>query len=209
VVYGKPPVALQYCYAHLKRDAEQLAAQFPDDAEVGRFCGLLAKLLSRARGLRKRKISDRRFHQAAALLRGRIVAVCAEEARHPGIQAMQDIFRRNAHRLYHWAEDRRVPAENSHSERNLRPLVIARKLSFGSQSARGSRTREMLMSVLHSLQKQGHNPAARLAQALDALARNPGLDIAAFLFPPGPLPVPLRRPAQGPGPSVEAMQPTG
>jgi len=192
VVYGKLPVALQYCYAHLLRDVQKLQAQFPDCDEVKRFCRLLGRLLARAMGLRKRKISDRRYYQAAGLIGRRIADTCATEARHAGIQAIQDIFRQNPHRLYHWVRDRRVPPENNYSERSLRPLVIARKLSFGSQSARGSKTRETIMSVLHSLAKQGHDPAARLTEALDALARDPSLDIAAFLFPPRPLPLPLR-----------------
>jgi transposase len=202
-VYGKLPVTLQYCYAHLKRDVEELQAQFPNDAEVQRFCRLLINLLSRAMGLRTRKISDRRYYQAARLLRERIVAVCADEARHPGIQTIQNIFRGNPHRLYHWADDRRVPADNNYSERSLRPLVIARKLSFGSQSPRGARTREILMSVLHSLKKQGHDPAAKLTEALDARARDPAFDIAAFLFPPRPPPMPLRRPEPAPNPQPD------
>ena len=36
-----------------------------------------------------------------------------------------------AHRLYHWADDRNVPADNNLAEQDLRPLVIARKISFG------------------------------------------------------------------------------
>lgn len=200
VAYGKLPVALQYCYAHLKRDLEQLQEKFPHDAEVQRFCTLLAQLLAKAMGLRKRKISDRRYYQAARLLRERIVAACADEARHPGVQTLQNLFRENPHRLYHWADDRRVPADNNYSERSLRPLVIARKLSFGSQSPRGARTREILMSVLHSLAKQGQDPAARLTEALDAHARDPAFNIAALLFPPRPPPVDLRRPEQAPTP---------
>lgn len=201
VVYGKLPVALQYCYAHLLRDVQKLQAQFPDHDEVQRFCRVLGRLLARAMGLRKRRISDRRYYQAAELIAQRIAAACAADARHAGIQALQDIFRQNPHRLYHWVRDRRVPPENNYSERSLRPLVIARKLSFGSQSPRGARTREVLMSVLHSLAKQGHDPATRLREALDALACDPSLDIAAFLFPPGSPPLPLRQPAPSPSPT--------
>jgi transposase len=204
-VYARLPVALQYCYAHLKRDVEQLEVQFPDHDEVKRFCRVLVRLLARAMGLRKRKISDRRYYQAAELLRQRIVAVCAAEARHPGIQGIQDIFRQNQHRLYHWVCDRRVPPENNYSERGLRPLVIARKLSFGSQSPRGSKTREVIMSVLHSLAKQGHDPATRLTEALDALARDQKLDIAKFLFPPRPPPLPLREAAPLPNLSADPV----
>ncbi len=34
------------------------------------------------------------------------------------------IFRENAHRLYHWAHDRSIPADNNFAERELRQLVI-------------------------------------------------------------------------------------
>jgi len=33
----------------------------------------------------------------------------------------------NAHRLYHWAQNRQIPAENNLAERDLRPTVIARR----------------------------------------------------------------------------------
>lgn len=185
---------LQYCYAHLKRDAEELEKKNPKDTEVKCFCRALIRQLSAAMRLRKKKkLSDRRYYARAAEIKANIIRICDSEAKHPDIQKLQNVFRKNAHRLYHWARDRRVPAENNYSERSLRPLVIARKLSFGTQSARGSRTRTILMSVLHSLQKQGHDPVARLCEALNLKAEQPGLDLAAFLFPPAKPQAPLRR----------------
>jgi hypothetical protein len=56
--------------------------------------------------------------------------------------------------LYHWVENRAVPADNNRAERELRPTVIARKVSFGSQSDAGAKTREVLMSVVHTLAKR-------------------------------------------------------
>jgi len=47
--------------------------------------------------------------------------------------------RENAGRLYHWAKDRAIPADNNLSERDLRSLVIARKISFGSQAQAGAK----------------------------------------------------------------------
>lgn len=185
---------LQYCYAHLKRDAEKLEKLFPDDREVKCFCRTLIRELSAAMRLRKKGgLSDQRYYAKAAQIKANIIRITDSEASHTGIQELQNVFRKNAHRLYHWARDRRVPADNNYSERSLRPLVIARKLSFGTQSARGSRTRSMLMSVLHSLQKQGHDPAARLRDAMNMRAENPDADIVAFLFPPIRPESPLRR----------------
>jgi hypothetical protein len=64
-------------------------------------------------------------------------------------------------------KDRAVPADNNRAERELRPLVIARKVSFGSQSEAGAHTREALMSVLHTLRKRTDDLTAAFQRALD------------------------------------------
>ena len=107
-------------------------------------------------------------------------------AQHLGVRAYQDLFRENSHRLYHWADDPQVPAENNLAERELRPLVVARKVSFGSQSQKGAHTREVLMTVLHTLRKQTDNPAQAFRAALDQLAANPDADPFQLLFPRPP-----------------------
>ena len=66
---------------------------------------------------------------------------------------------------------------------STRPLVIARKISFGSQSVAGAHTREILMSVLHSLQKQTPDVPVRLKAALDRLAEDPPTDLFHLFFP--------------------------
>ncbi len=190
--YGPLPFHLQYCYAHLLRDVKGLAKEFPDSPEVQAFCAALAHGLAAAMRLQSSTLPDDLHYAAAAAIKAEIVRLCAAEAKHPGVQSIQTIFRENPHRLYHWADDRRVPADNNYSERSLRPLVISRKISFGTQSAEGSAARGILMSVLHTLRRQGDDPAARLREALDLHARDPAADIAAFLFPPRDPPPPLR-----------------
>jgi hypothetical protein len=59
------------------------------------------------------------------------------------------------------------------AERRLRPLVIARKISFGSQSDAGARTREILMSVLQTLRLRTDDPPSALKSCLDHLAFHP------------------------------------
>ena len=60
--------------------------------------------------------------------------------------------------------------------------MIARKISFGSQSEQGLKTREVLMSVLHTLRKRTPDGFAAFTRALDALAVNPTRDPYALLF---------------------------
>jgi transposase len=104
------------------------------------------------------------------------------QTRHPAIQKIQDIFREKAERLYHWADDRNVPADNNRAERELRPLVIARKISFGSQSDAGAKTREILMTVLHTLGKRASDVTIAFKCALDKLAEQPNIDPYEAIF---------------------------
>ena len=181
--YNKAPCALEYCYAHLKRDVEGVEQDFPDNPEIAAFVQSLASALSQAMSLRTLGLSRAQFLTQAATIKRRIIAIVHRQANHPAIRRIQVVFRQNSHRLYHWARDPDIPAENNLAERDLRPLVIARKISFGSQSEAGAHTREILMSVLHTLKKRGLDPAAALQDTLDQLARNPTLDPYSLLFP--------------------------
>jgi len=120
------------------------------------------------------------------VLKAQIIATMEQPAPHLGIRRLQEIFRANADRLYHWADDRRVPAENNLAERDLRPTVIARKVSFGSPSDAGAHTRGILMSVLHTLKKRQVEVVAHLKGVLDQLAINIHQDPFPLLFPTGP-----------------------
>jgi len=139
--------------------------------------------------LRGLPISDTQFYRDAKSTKQAILEAVEHSARHPGIQYIQDIFRRNPERMYRWVEDRNVPADNNLAERTLRPLVIARKVSFGSQSDAGAKTREILMSVVGTLKQRFDDFQTRFKNALDRLAKNPNLDPYTLLFqqdPPQP-----------------------
>lgn len=181
--YNKAPCALQYCYAHLMRDIEDLQKEFAAEAEVQCFTAALIPLLAQAMHLRAQAISDRQYYRQARRLKAQILKVVEAEARHPAVRRWQDIFHEKANRLYHWVESRAVPAENNRAERELRPTVIARKVSFGSQSEAGAKTREILLSLLATLKKRGTQPAQQLKAVLDQLAINPQQDALALLWP--------------------------
>lgn len=64
-----------------------------------------------------------------------------------------------AHRAALWTFVDRTGVEptNNHAERELRAFVLWRKRSFGTQSERGNRFAERLMTVAHTARKQGKN----------------------------------------------------
>jgi len=63
-------------------------------------------------------------------------------------------------------------------------LVIAIKISFGSQFDARAKTRETLMSVLHTLKKRLPDVSVTLKSALDQLAQDSDLDLSETLFNP-------------------------
>jgi hypothetical protein len=186
--YNKAPCPLQYCYAHLLREVEDLEKDFPDSLEVKTFASVMAPLLASAMKLRSQPIKDLEFYTQAAKIKSQIITAVEAEAMHLGIHHIQEIFQDNAHRMYHWADNRQIPAENNLAERDLRPTVIARKVSFGSVSDAGANTRGILMSILYSLKKRKVNVEHHLKQVLDQLARNHAQDLFAFLFSEKTLP---------------------
>lgn len=174
--YNRAPCSLQYCYAHLLREVEDLAKEAPDNSEVIAFTSTLIPLLSQAMHLHSQPIPDGEYYAQAQRVQQQIVRTVQSPARHLGIRHIQDIFTDNAHRLYHWVTDRRVPADNNRAERELRPTVIARKVSFGSQSDAGARTREVLVTLLHTLKKRVADPQSYFKSILDKLALDPKAD---------------------------------
>jgi len=175
-VYNKLPVEIQYCYAHLLRTVKDLEKDFPENAEIKSFVETLAPQLANAISLRTLDITDKQFKLQATKIKNKIINITNRQARHPAIQKIQDIFREKADRLYHWAEDRNIPADNNLAERELRPLVIARKISFGSQSDAGAKTREIIMTVLHTLKKRVPDVTIAFKSALDKLAEDSDID---------------------------------
>lgn len=69
-------------------------------------------------------------------------------------------------------------AVNNKAERELRPTVIARKVSFGSQSVKGAKTRSILTTILHTVQKRLKDKTVEewLRESLDKISANPSID---------------------------------
>lgn len=177
--YNRAPCKIQYCYAHLLRAVKDLENEFEGNKEIQNFVDSFAPLLAQAMGLRAERISNKKYYKEAKSIKRKMLKIINSGSQHMGIKNIQDIFTKNKSRLYHWVENRKVPAENNRSERELRPTVIARKVSFGSQSVAGLKTREVLMSILHTVEKRLQNQTLEvwLKNTLDMIAKNPNIDL--------------------------------
>jgi transposase len=185
--YNRMPCQLQYCFAHLLREVKKVEDEFPEAAEVVSFTGEFAHLLSEAMRLPSRSLTDKDYYRAAGKIAGEIKALALRPAKHAGIHSIQRIFTSQEARLFQWVLDRNVPAHNNRAERELRQTVIARKVSFGSQSHKGARTRSIWMSILGTARKRlgGSSLEVWLKNALDSLSLSSDLN-PIKLLPPTP-----------------------
>ena len=128
--------------------------------------------------LRNLKISDKQYYKKAKDIKNEILKIINYPYKHFGIQNIQKVFNDVEKRLYHWVLDRKVPPDNNRAERELRPTVIARKVSFGSQSIKGANTRSIIMSYLHTASKRIRGKALEewFKEVLDKIAENPNID---------------------------------
>ncbi len=70
--------------------------------------------------------------------------------------------------LWTFADSDNVEPTNNHAERELRAFVLWRKRSLGSQSDRGDRFDERLMTVAHTARKQSRDVLTFLVDAMRA-----------------------------------------
>jgi len=180
--YNRVPCKLQYCYAHLSRDLQDEATRFEENKEVVGFVAAMRQLLAEAMTLRGKSLSDKAYYREAKQIKKQMVSLCQLEEAHPAIKRWRDFFIERAERLYQWVENRDVPAENNRAERELRPTVIARKVSFGSQAEEGAKTREVLLSLMQTLKKREANPRRKFKEMLDKISRDSNLKVTQLLF---------------------------
>jgi len=171
--------ARQSCLAHLIRRAKELgeqcaarSARYRDKRAIG-FCtrvgdffrGICAETRDAAHAARC-AVTRRRRVRALDRVLGRL---CKRRQRDPQVESFRKRLLGSERRSFFTCiTDPAVPATNNLAERSLRPLVISRKLTFGTRSAAGSECLSVLSSLLSTAQRQGVNPLAFLHTLLTA-----------------------------------------
>lgn len=138
---------LQRCWAHLLRDVTELADVNADRPEIAAWAAALTALYREAKAFshpkaRARRQARRDFERQAKEL----ARPYASDAAAPQRVLAQRIIK-HLPELFVFVTDPNVSADNNLAERSLRPAVIARKISGGTRSAKGSETKMALMSL--------------------------------------------------------------
>jgi transposase len=155
----------QRCWAHMWRDIDDLAQKHPTDVTLAAWMTGIRTVYDQARGERPltergtNVDAERAREKRARLSEQQLLLLCPKDmpTARPEVTLAQRI-RKHSGEFFTFVADPRVPATNNAAERNLRPLVVIRKISGGTRSAAGSTVKMTLASLAATAKLRGQNP---------------------------------------------------
>lgn len=165
----------QRCLAHLLRDFEGVSERDgPLGETAGRMTAGLKLLFGFARWHRQGQdalmpISREELVAIGSCLKPLMLKELVLGAGYEEAPGWYHTLQKDWEQLWTWLSDERVAMTNNRAERKLRPLVIARKTSFGTESARGDRFIERIYTVAQTLADQGRDLLSFLRDSLATL----------------------------------------
>jgi transposase len=169
---------LQWCWAHLKRDFQAIIDGGDARAKhLGqRLRRATCELFEHWADYRAGKISRSALVRRMGPVRRKVECLLLRGTR-SGSRSVRGTCRElYEHREWLWTflYHEGVEPTNNAGERSLRHAVIWRKLSFGTQSAAGSRFVETMLTVIETCRQQRRNVFAFVTSAVEAhLAHQP------------------------------------
>jgi transposase len=164
----------QLCWAHLLRDFEAMRGRSGASEKIGE--ALLAQahqMFTWWHRVREGTLQRSTFRSSMTPLR-REVERLLEAGSHCGVSKTEgtcrDILKRRE-ALWTFVQVAGVEPTNNTAERSIRPGVLWRKGSFGTQSAEGSRFVESMLTVVATLQQQQRHVLEYLTAACEAALR--------------------------------------
>ncbi len=170
-MYGKHG-RVQWCWAHLKRDFQALIDH--PDHQVKRLGHDLMRptkeLFRQWARCRDGTITRRGFERLMRPIRREIDGLLLRGvySGNAKLLGMCGPLYDHRERLWTFVDVAGVEPTNNASERALRPAVIWRKLSFGTQSASGSRFVETILTVVETCHRRKRNSFEYLTAAVSA-----------------------------------------
>jgi hypothetical protein len=155
----------QRCWVHFLRDIHDLKKLHPDDAPLWQWAKEVKQIYEQAKAapVADPQLPTAKQHaQRVALQHAfeqELWQVCTPFAQTQTLMhTLCERVERFLPELFVFVAYPGVPSDNNLAERSVRPLVIARKISGGTRSPKGSQTRMALASLFGTWTAQGLNP---------------------------------------------------
>ena len=154
---------LQLCWSHILEDSRELKHSFGCEGKY--VHENLKRIFALAKGL-NHKASPEQVEQ----LKGEILQLTYRHYKHPTIRRfVNNLAHRDLEDLFRFTTDPKIDPTNNISERELRHLVMIRRISHGSRSTRGATVTAQLTSVIQTLRLRKENVLQGLQSILKSL----------------------------------------
>src|SRR3989338_10451035 len=152
---------LQLCWSHILQDTKQLAEEF--GAEGKYVHKKLKEIYALAKGLNHKGISE-----MVEQLKAEVFQLTLRHYKHSIIRKfVNNLYYRDGDDLFRFVTDPEIDPTNNISERELRALVIFRKITYGSRSHRGANATAILLSIIQTLRLKKENVLLGLQKILN------------------------------------------
>jgi transposase len=168
--------AKQRCLVHLLRDLKKVIKYWHDDAEVLRYAQRLKDVLKQAIYLHK-EYADKPWNKRYYALR-KIITESLDDFSFPNpnkkiLQRFVKRLNRHKQELFTFLYEKGIAYHNNHIERQIRPDVILRKVTFGNRSIKGAHNHSVLMSMVQTAKLNNIDPLAMLQKVLISPSKIP------------------------------------
>jgi transposase len=157
----------QICWAHLARKFVSFSERDGPAGSIGKELVQYTRLLFDYWSMFKQGRLDRatfiaRMAPVRPLVEALLERAVAKKVK--GLSGSCEDILEHREALWTFVEREGVEPTNNHAERELRSFVLWRRRSFGSQSERGDRFAERVMTIAHTARKQGRDVLAFLTE---------------------------------------------
>jgi transposase len=154
--YHKIDSAKQKCWAHILRDLKNLREREPTNLEIQYFASRLKNFFERGKSLREDKSKKRNIDSRLKRLKSDTEQFSFRKFKHPELKTLAKRLIKYRSEMYTFIEKNLEPTNNN-AEREIRPAVLLRKISYGNRSEQGSLNQAIMMSVIRTMEKRGQN----------------------------------------------------
>lgn len=151
--YNPLPYKQQKCLVHLLRELSQC-----DDNtdEFFAFRKKLTRLLKDALRLKQRitETPKEAYDRLSGYIHSRLSELCQAEYQTPDCRRLVKRLSKHSHQLFTFLEQMDVDSNNNRAERAIRPAVITRKISGGNRSPVGTKSLEIITSIIQTCKQQ-------------------------------------------------------
>jgi len=146
----------------LLRDLENLINLNSSNPEVVNFSVNIENILQEGLEIKKEyekgKYNQKDLERMKEQLENKIAAITDVKLTNKRAESLRKRLIRHKNELFTFLSHPEVEPTNNFAERQLRPSVISRKLSFGNKTKEGANRHAVMMSLIQTAKLQGKNP---------------------------------------------------